>query len=159
MHAEYFSVNRSTVASILDSMGHITAVGTTSVRTLESLYFIGAALAANSNASPHQLTVNQWAPYENTLPQISTADALQHLLKYLDQNNLEKLITSTQIIIAPGYKFHIVNNLITNFHQPKSTLLLLVSAFVDGNWKKIYDYALGHDFRFLSYGDRSLLIG
>ena len=159
MHAEYLSVNRSTIATLIDFTGHITAVGTTSMRTLESLYYMGAALAANPNASPDKLIVNQWTPYENRLPQISTEDALRNIIKYLDKHKLEKLIASTQIMIVPGYRFHIVNNLITNFHQPKSTLLLLVSAFVKGDWKKIYDYALNRNFRFLSYGDSSLLIG
>jgi len=158
MHAEYFSVNRSTIASLIDFEGRITAVGTTSVRTLESLYFIGATLAANPNASPDHLIIQQWTPYENDLPQISTKEALQNLLDYLDSQYLKTLITSTRILIVPGYEFRIVNNLITNFHQPKSTLLLLVSAFVKGDWEKIYNYALRQDFRFLSYGDSSLLI-
>ena len=159
MHAEYFSINRSLIASLIDYEGRITAVGTTSVRTLESLYYIGSTLAAQPDATMDKLVIKQWTPYENTLPQITTKEALQHILYYLDKYELEKLITSTQIMIAPGYDFHIVNNIITNFHQPKSTLLLLVSAFVKGNWKKIYDYALNHDFRFLSYGDSSLLLG
>jgi len=159
MHAEYLSVTHTTITSLIEHLGRITAVGTTSMRTLESLYYMGTLLAAHPNATPDKLIVKQWTPYENDLPQITTKEALQHLLKYLEKNNLEKLITSTQIIIAPGYEFHIVNNLITNFHQPKSTLLLLVSAFVKGDWRKIYDYALHHNFRFLSYGDSSLLIG
>jgi len=157
MHAEYFAVNRSTIAALIDYAGHITAVGTTSLRTLESLYYIGATLAAYPDATTDMLIIKQWTPYENQLPQLSSDEALHCILKYLDANNLEKLITSTQLMIAPGYTFHIVNNLITNFHQPNSTLLLLVSAFVKGDWKKIYDYALTHDFRFLSYGDCSLL--
>ncbi|MDR0574564.1 MAG: S-adenosylmethionine:tRNA ribosyltransferase-isomerase [Tannerella sp.] len=158
MHTEFISVNRSAIANILENTGHIVAIGTTSARTLESLYYIGAFLAHNPDATPDRLAVKQWTPYENKLPQITTEKAIQNILKYLDKNNLDKLITSTQIMIAPGYEFHIVNNMITNFHQPKSTLLLLVSAFVKDNWKKIYDYALTHDFRFLSYGDSSLLI-
>jgi S-adenosylmethionine:tRNA-ribosyltransferase-isomerase (queuine synthetase) len=157
MHTEFISVTHSTIANLIDYTGRITAVGTTSVRTLESLYFIGATLAANQNATPDILVVKQWTPYENKLPRVTTIEALQNIIKYLDNNNLEKLITSTQIMIAPGYEFHLVNNMITNFHQPKSTLLLLVSAFVKGDWKKIYDYAINHDFRFLSYGDSSLL--
>ena len=159
MHAEYIAVSRSTIASLMDYAGHITAVGTTSLRALESLYYIGTTLAACPHVTPEKLLVKQWTPYQNQLPQLTTEEALQYLLKYLDDNKLEKLITATQIMITPGYKFRIVNNLITNFHQPKSTLLLLVSAFVKGDWKKIYDYALTHDFRFLSYGDSSLLIG
>ena len=159
MHAEYFVVNRSTVVSLIDNIGRITAVGTTTLRSLESLYYIGATLAACQDATPDKLIIKQWTPYKNKLPDISTEEALQHILKYLEINHLEKLITSTQILIAPGYEFRLVNNLITNFHQPKSTLLLLVSAFVKGDWKKIYDYALTHHFRFLSYGDSSLLFG
>ena len=157
MHTEFISVNRFTIANILKSVGRITAVGTTSVRTLESLYYIGATLAATPNATPDMLAIKQWTPYENKLPEISTKEALQNIIKYLDKNKIEKLITSTQIMIAPGYEFHVVNNMITNFHQPKSTLLLLVSAFVKGDWKKIYNYALDNNFRFLSYGDSSLL--
>ena len=159
MHTEFISVSRSTIAAIMEHCGRITAVGTTSVRTLESLYYIGATLAANPNATPNDLIIKQWTPYENDLPQLRPEDALQSLIKYLDKNNLEKLITSTQIMIVPGYTFHIVNNMITNFHQPKSTLLLLVSSFVKGDWKKLYDYALNRNFRFLSYGDSTLLIG
>ena len=178
MHSEYFSINRTTIQSLMENIGRITAVGTTSVRTLESLYYIGASLTANSDVlypyahSDEQSTfytcsgtpldlfiVKQWAPYENNLLQITTDAALQNILNYLENNNMEKLIASTQIMIVPGYKFRLVNNLITNFHQPKSTLLLLVSAFVNGDWKKIYNYALNHHFRFLSYGDSSLLVG
>ena len=157
MHTELISINRFAIANILRFVGRITAVGTTSVRTLESLYYIGAILDANPDATPEMLVVKQWTPYENILPCITAKEALQNILKYLDRNNLDNLITSTQIMIVPGYEFHIVNNMITNFHQPKSTLLLLVSAFVKGDWKKIYDYALNHNFRFLSYGDSSLL--
>ena len=158
MHTEFISVTRSTIANLISSAGRITAVGTTSVRTLESLYFIGATLATNQDATPDMFVVKQWTPYENKLPRVTTIEALQNIIKYLDNNNLDKLITSTQIMIAPGYEFRLVNNMITNFHQPKSTLLLLVSAFVKGDWKKIYDYALDNDFRFLSYGDSSFLI-
>ena len=101
--------------------------------------------------------ISQWLPYEN-YSEISTFDAMQNILDYLDANQLDTLHAETQILIKPGYKFRVVNGMITNFHQPKSTLLLLVSAFVDGNWKNIYDYALSNDFRFLSYGDSSLLL-
>ncbi|MDR0699292.1 MAG: S-adenosylmethionine:tRNA ribosyltransferase-isomerase [Tannerella sp.] len=159
MHTEFISVNRRTIIHLLNHIGRITAVGTTSVRTLESLFYAGVILEGCPDATPEMLAVKQWAPYRNSIPQISTEDALKNIVRYLDKNHLEKFISFTQIMIAPGYKFHVVNNIITNFHQPKSTLLLLVSAFVKGDWKKIYDYALKHDFRFLSYGDSSLLMG
>ena len=157
MHTEYISVNRSTIKKLIDHDGCAIAVGTTSVRTLESLYHIGVTLAENPYATEEELRVKQWQPYEK-YDQIPPVVALQKILGYLDRNGLETLHTSTQIIIAPGYNYKIVKAMVTNFHQPQSTLLLLVSAFVKGNWHTIYDYALAHDFRFLSYGDSSLLI-
>ncbi len=160
MHAEWIAVKRESIERLLAHQGKCTAVGTTSVRTLESLYYIGVLLSRNPNATQEDLHVKQWLPYEyaaETSQPLSTVEALQQIADYLDRNGLPVLHTSTQIIIAPGYKFHIVERIITNFHQPQSTLLLLVSAFVGGNWRHIYDYALNHDFRFLSYGDSSLL--
>lgn len=157
MHTEYISVRRATIAKLIAHDGRAIAVGTTSVRTLESLYYIGLKLASNKDLTEEQLHVNQWEPYENK-SELTTVEALQNILDYLDLHSLETLHTSTQIIIAPGYEYHIVKAMVTNFHQPKSTLLLLVSAFVHGDWHKIYDYALANDFRFLSYGDSSLLI-
>jgi S-adenosylmethionine:tRNA ribosyltransferase-isomerase len=157
MHTEYIAVHRQTIEKLIAHGGNAIAVGTTSVRTLESLYYIGVSLAANPDATEEELHVNQWTPYD-THPTLTTVEALQQILDYLQRNELETLHTSTQIIIAPGYDYHIVKAMVTNFHQPQSTLLLLVSAFVKGDWKKIYDYALGHEFRFLSYGDSSLLI-
>lgn len=142
---------------MLAHQGEAIAVGTTSVRTLESLYYIGTTISQHPNASQEELHVKQWQPYE-TSSSLSTIEALQQILNYMERHQLETLHTSTQIIIAPGYEYKIVKKMITNFHQPQSTLLLLVSAFVKGNWKSIYDYALSHDFRFLSYGDSSLLI-
>lgn len=157
MHTEYISVSRHTIERLIAHGGHCTAVGTTSVRTLESLYHIGVTLHQNPEASDEALHVRQWQPYE-TLSTLSSTEALQAILTYMDCYKLEALHTSTQIIIAPGYEYHIVQRMVTNFHQPQSTLLLLVSAFVNGDWHTIYDYALSHDFRFLSYGDSSLLI-
>ena len=157
MHPEYISVNRATIKKLIDHDGCAVAVGTTSVRTLESLYHIGVTLAENPDATEEELHVRQWQPYEK-YDQIPPVVALQKILGYLDRNGLEALHSSTQIIIAPGYQYKIVKAMVTNFHQPQSTLLLLVSAFVKGNWRTIYDYALSHDFRFLSYGDSSLLI-
>lgn len=158
MHTEFISVRRSSIERIQKNLGKIIAVGTTSVRTLESLYYIGVKLAFHPDATSEELVVNQWMPYEEANNQIPVADALQLILDYLDRHQADKLVTATQIIIAPGYEFKIVRGIITNFHQPKSTLLLLISAFVKGNWRTIYDYALSHDFRFLSYGDSSLLL-
>jgi len=157
MHTEYISVHRSTLEKLIRHEGKAIAVGTTSVRTLESLYYIGARLSKYPEATEEELHINQWEPYD-TNPTMSAVDSIKEILSYLDRNGLNALHTSTQIIIAPGYKYKIVKMLITNFHQPQSTLLLLVSAFVNGDWHKIYDYALAHDFRFLSYGDSSLLI-
>ncbi len=157
MHTEYISVRRQTLQKLIAHGGAAIAVGTTSVRTLESLYYMGCKLAQNPDLSEQQLHVNQWEPYE-THPTLTAVEALQNVLDYLVRNDLGVLHSSTQIIIAPGYEYKIVKILVTNFHQPQSTLLLLVSAFVKGDWRKIYDYALSHDFRFLSYGDSSILI-
>ena len=157
MHTEYISVNRRTIEKLIAHGGKTIAVGTTSVRTLESLYYIGVLIHQNPEANQEELHVKQWMPYEPH-PALTPVESLQGILAYLDRHDMEALHTSTQIIIAPGYEYKIVKKIVTNFHQPQSTLLLLVSAFVKGDWKKIYDYALSHDFRFLSYGDSSLLI-
>ena len=157
MHTEYISVNRRTIEKLIAHGGKTIAVGTTSVRTLESLYYIGILIHQNPEANQEELHVKQWMPYEPH-PALTPVESLQGILAYLDRHGMEALHTSTQIIIAPGYEYKIVKKIVTNFHQPQSTLLLLVSAFVKGDWKKIYDYALSHDFRFLSYGDSSLLI-
>ncbi|WP_373804212.1 S-adenosylmethionine:tRNA ribosyltransferase-isomerase, partial [Bacteroides heparinolyticus] len=160
MHTEYISVSRGTLEKLIAHGGKAIAVGTTSVRTLESLYHIGITLLNNPEATEEELHVKQWQPYEmpGATASIPATDALQALAAYLERHHMETLHTSTQIIIAPGYEYRIVKAMVTNFHQPQSTLLLLVSAFVHGDWHKIYDYALNHDFRFLSYGDSSLLI-
>ncbi len=157
MHTEHIAVNRHTIEKLIAYDGNITAVGTTSVRTLESLYYIGLHLASSPNAMEDELHVNQWEPY-TCHTTMSTIESLTHILHYMELHQLDVLHASTQIIIAPGYEYHVVRRIITNFHQPKSTLLLLVSAFVHGNWHPIYKFALEHDFRFLSYGDSSLLI-
>ena len=158
MHTEYISVSRSTIEKLIAHGGKAIAVGTTSVRTLESLYHIGVTLLKHPDASEEELPVRQWQPYEMEEDAPTSVEALSALLVYLDRHGMEALHTSTQIIIAPGYDYRIVKAMVTNFHQPKSTLLLLVSAFVQGDWRTIYDYALAHGFRFLSYGDSSLLI-
>ena len=157
MHTEHFEVRRSTVARLLEKWGHVTAVGTTSVRTLESL----AALAwriRTSGTPDAERVIGQWELYD--IPhEFSGRDALTELLGYMDAHGLDRLKAATQIMITPlGYEFRIVSNIVTNFHQPSSTLLLLVAAYVGDDWRRIYDYALSHDFRFLSYGDSSVLM-
>ncbi len=155
MHCEIISVNKQTIKDIIQSLGKIVAVGTTSVRTLESLYFIGCHIHANPD-NP-DLTVSQWEAYDNTHT-LTTAEALQTIADYLTANHLNTINASTQIMIVPSYNFRVVNKIITNFHQPKSTLLLLISAFVGiEHWQTIYNYALENGYRFLSYGDSSLL--
>ena len=169
MHTEVIEIHKNTIELLLSNIGNIIAVGTTSVRTLESLYYIGLQLE-KSEPNPQHLSqgreeqenrinilhVSQWAPYEANKT-ITTEVALNNILNYLNKENRTALHAETQIMIKPGYQFKIVKGIITNFHQPKSTLLLLVSAFVNGKWKKIYDYAYKNDYRFLSYGDSSLL--
>ena len=157
MHTEYISVRRDTIRKLIAHDGQAIAVGTTSVRTLESLYYMGLKVMQNPDLSEEQLHVSQWEPY-GISNAVTAVTALESLLSWMDAHDLDVLHSSTQIIIAPGYDYKIVKMLVTNCHQPQSTLLLLVSAFVKGDWHKIYDYALAHDFRFLSYGDSSLLI-
>ncbi len=158
MHSEFISVRRQTLEKLLQHDASAIAVGTTSVRTLESLYYIGLKLESSPDLSEDELHVSQWEPYEQKGASIPAAQAIQNIVEYLDRHQRSILNTSTQIIIAPGYEYKIVKVLITNFHQPQSTLLLLVSAFLKGDWRRVYDYALSNDFRFLSYGDSSLLI-
>lgn len=163
MHTEYIVVHRRSLEKLIKHECRVIAVGTTSVRTIESLYYMGVHLLKHPEANEEDLHVKQWDPYElsedgNLVDGITPMQAVQAIIDYLDRNGLEALHSSTQIIIAPGYQYKIVKMLVTNFHQPQSTLLLLVSAFLKGDWKKVYDYALSHDFRFLSYGDSSLLI-
>ena len=158
MHTEYISVSRRTLEKLLAHDCEAIAVGTTSVRTLESLYYMGVKVMARPDLQEQELHVSQWEPYELQGGEPPVDEAIGALLDWLRRNGLSTLHSSTQIIIAPGYRYKIVKRLVTNFHQPQSTLLLLVSAFVHGDWHKIYDYALAHDFRFLSYGDSSLLI-
>jgi len=156
MHTEHFSVTVSTLKKLLENMGSIVAVGTTSVRTLESLYWLGVKILTLQK-DRNILHLNQWEAY--TLPDTySTAVVLDALVTYCQSEGLDQLVGSTQIMIAPGYKFKLINALITNFHQPRSTLLLLVSALIGEEWKDVYAYAMDNNFRFLSYGDSSLLI-
>ncbi len=159
MHTEFISVPRKVIADMYDNENPLIVVGTTSMRTIESLYYIGRKLHFNPDLCPHELTVSQWEPYEkeNESESISPKQALKNILDYLDRSHTDQLISATQIIIVPGYTFHFAEGLITNFHQPQSTLLLLIAAFVGNGWRNIYEYALTHNFRFLSYGDSSLL--
>ena len=157
MHEEYIEVRKALIEKIVAAGGEAVAVGTTSVRTLESLYFLGELVAENPSVTQDELHVNQWTPY-NREHSLTTVDSLKALLEWMERNGLDRVHSHTQIMIAPGYRYRIVKAIVTNFHQPKSTLLLLVSAFVDGDWRTIYDYALANGFRFLSYGDSSLLI-
>lgn len=164
MHTEHIAVSRQTIERLLHHGAQAIAVGTTSVRTLESLYYLGVQAAGTPNPEMH---VGQWTPYQYASEphQLTPTEALHALLRYMDRQETDTLHSTTQIIIAPGYDYKIVQMMVTNFHQPQSTLLLLVSAFINqpsghthGQWREIYDYALEHDFRFLSYGDSSLII-
>jgi S-adenosylmethionine:tRNA ribosyltransferase-isomerase len=157
MHAEFIEVKKSLIETLLDHAdAHIIAVGTTSLRTLESLYWIGAKIYSNPNVKPEDLEVHQWDAYDHIEP-VSTSAALQSLIGWMSHKSVQTLVTKTSLLIAPPYKFRIANILITNFHQPRSTLLLLVAAFIGKKWKDIYRYALENQFRFLSYGDSCLL--
>ena len=158
MHYEFISVPRDVILDIINAPGPIIAVGTTSVRTLESLYYIGQILEDNPDADEEALTVTQSIPY-STPCQISTQQALQNIVDYLDRHHADAYMGSTQLMIAPGFEYRIVSGMVTNFHQPQSTLLLLVAAFVGNDqWRGMYDYAMDHGFRFLSYGDAQLLL-
>ena len=158
MHSEFIDVSKTFIDNLLNHLDqNIIPVGTTSLRTIESLYWLGVKLILNPLLQPEDLTVFQWDPYELDSTHITANAALQKVSEWLGKNKMHRLITKTQIIIAPGYSFRIIKALITNFHQPQSTLLLLVSAITRNDWKKIYHYALENDFRFLSYGDGSLL--
>ena len=154
MHSEWIAVDCSLIAELAADNRKVIAVGTTSVRTLESLYHIGCLLSQGK--APGE--VPQWYPYTPEHPDLSRSEAFSLILKYLDDNGLNVLIASTRIIIAPGYTYRVVDGMVTNFHQPRSTLLLLVSAFTGGDWRPMYDFALQNGYRFLSYGDGSLLL-
>jgi len=158
MHAEWIDVSKTTIEHISQNLdNNIIAVGTTSLRTLESLYWLGVKSRESLVVSREPIQLLQWEAYEPDVKDISTKDSLQSLLNWMKISKLERLIAKTQILIAPGYQFKIVKGLVTNFHQPQSTLLLLVAALIGKDWKEVYDYALQNDFRFLSYGDGSLL--
>lgn len=157
MHSEYISVQRKAIEKLMDNIGQITAVGTTSLRTIESLYWLGVKTFSEPGITI--LELEQWDVYEAPLhsADLSANDALKALLVWMEANQLPHLFTKTQLLIAPGYRFRLTNNLVTNFHQPESTLLLIVAAAIGDDWKKMYDYALENNFRFLSYGDANLI--
>ena len=157
MHTEFITVERETIEKLLNNRGKLIVVGTTSLRTVESLYYIGRKLYFHPEAAAQELSVKQWEPYDEAGDTVSPMQALQEILSYLNRQGQERLIADTQIIIVPGYRFHYVDAIVTNFHQPQSTLLLLIAAFVGDDWESIYDYAMHHDYRFLSYGDSSIL--
>ena len=163
MHAEWIDVSKETIQNILNNLDKdIIAVGTTSLRTIESLYWMGVKKTIvyrrqSTEDSEDSLFLSQWEAYELANEEIPLKVALQSLLNWMNENKMERLVTKTQILIAPGYDFKIIKGLITNFHQPQSTLLLLVAALIGEDWKNVYNYALQNDFRFLSYGDGSLL--
>ena len=156
MHTEFVTVRRHVIEQLLHYSGRVVAVGTTTVRTLESLFFLGGMVLQNPAIAPDELKVAQWQPYGEAQGG-SVAERLSALLHYIDRQASDRLQFNTEIMIAPGYEFQIINAMVTNFHQPQSTLLLLVDAFLKGRWHEVYDYALARDFRFLSYGDSSLL--
>ncbi len=153
MHTEHFEISLDTIKNLKKHISHIVAVGTTSVRTLESIMVLGKRILDSSSPQCEQ-TISQWEAYDNDYKTLSLLESIED---YMNANSINTLKASTQIMITPGYRFKLVNTIITNFHQPKSTLLLLISAFVGESWHEIYDYALANDFRFLSYGDSSIL--
>lgn len=158
MHAEFIDINKSLIENLVTNLdGNIIAVGTTSLRTIESLYWLGVKTVMDPAIQSSALLLTQWEAYELSVHNIPVKEALTALLKWMEQNSPDRLLTKTQIIIAPGYTIRIAKALITNFHQPQSTLLLLVAALIGDQWRNIYDYALKNDYRFLSYGDGSLL--
>ncbi|MEI6586331.1 MAG: S-adenosylmethionine:tRNA ribosyltransferase-isomerase [Sediminibacterium sp.] len=158
MHAEFMEVSITLIDSLLAQMPEtIVCVGTTSMRSIESLYWLGIKTMQQPNIAIADLTIQQWDPYQENLAAINVVTALESLKNWMQKNQLKTLLTKTQIIIAPGYSFKICQGLITNFHQPQSTLLLLVSALIGTNWKRLYQHALDNNFRFLSYGDGCLI--
>jgi S-adenosylmethionine:tRNA ribosyltransferase-isomerase len=158
MHSEFLEISAQNLQNLITYLDKtIVAVGTTSLRTIETLYWMGVKILANEKATLEELIVHQWVPYELAADNITTKAALTALLSWMNKKGLKKLITKTQILIAPGYQLKVAKGIITNFHQPQSTLLLLVAAIVGKDWKRIYEYALNNNFRFLSYGDGCLL--
>jgi S-adenosylmethionine:tRNA ribosyltransferase-isomerase len=157
MHCEHFYINEKEIESLLENQGKIIAVGTTSVRTIESLYWLGVKVINNMSANTDNLFLGQWEPYYLESA-ITVKESFEALLNIIRERKSQSLTASTSIMIIPGYKFRVINGMITNFHQPHSTLLLLISAWIGESWKEVYRYAIENNFRFLSYGDSSLLM-
>lgn len=159
MHAEWIDVSKETITGLLNNnTKKKIAVGTTSLRTIESLYWLGVKVFYNEKISTGALELSQWEPYDESQKEITVVESLTALLKWMDNNSLQRVVCKTSILLAPPYKLKVADGIITNFHQPQSTLLLLISCIVGNEWKNIYNYALENDFRFLSYGDSSLLL-
>ncbi len=156
MHTEFISVSRETVQALYENEDNLIVVGTTSMRTVESLYYLGKKILLQPDIQPEELVVFQWEPYGEENP-VSPKLALKSIIDYLIRNNADQLLAFTRIMIVPGYTFHYPQALITNFHQPQSTLLLLIASGIGTHWREVYDYALRNNYRFLSYGDSSLL--
>lgn len=158
MHSEFIDVKRKSIEALLQNIGRVFCVGTTAMRTVESLYWMGVKIKHNPGIDIKDVMITQWEVYDEWMKYSTSAeDSLHALLQWMGNNNMQRLITQTQILIAPVYTPAIISGLITNFHQPQSTLLLLVAALIGDDWRKVYDYALDNDFRFLSYGDGCLL--
>jgi S-adenosylmethionine:tRNA ribosyltransferase-isomerase len=156
MHSEHIYFGNQELQELMEWSDNIIAVGTTTTRTLESIYWLGCKVIQDDRISPEELYLGQWETY--SLEPVAKDESLRSLIKYFEQHGIERFETTTELMIVPGYVFRIVDKLITNFHQPKSTLLLLVGAFIGEDWKKVYQYAMENEFRFLSYGDSNLLI-
>ena len=157
MHTEHFVVEKTFIESLLAHKNAIIAVGTTSIRSLESLYYLGVKAMLNPEITINEFTIQQWEPYQ-TRTQITRQQAFEALLTFMAKHQLEQIHASTQIIIVPGYQFHVIDGMITNFHQPQSTLLLLISAFLGDEWKTVYHHAMDNGYRFLSYGDSNFYL-
>ena len=156
MHTEHFTVTKPAIRDLLEYINKIIAVGTTTCRTLESLYWLGIKVIKGDSDIRNEIFLDQWEPYRMNKV-IAPEESLEALLREMNHLHVDRINASTRVIIMPGYEFQMMQGLVTNFHQPKSTLLLLVAAWIGNSWREIYDYALENDFRFLSYGDSSLL--
>jgi S-adenosylmethionine:tRNA ribosyltransferase-isomerase len=155
MHAEWLQVRIEIIEELIECKSPVTAVGTTSLRTLESLYWLGVKVRTDPDIET--LQISQWEVYKDSMMKVSKNESLSSLLAWMKKKQLENVIAHTKLLIVPGYKFRIADVLVTNFHQPQSTLLLLIAAVTGKNWKDLYNYAIDNDFRFLSYGDGSVL--